>query len=239
MRLRTLVSLALLALVAPAGAWAQYSTSGTDTTTLGFHQETSFNPHFMFNLGGGVSFPLSDAADRFDVGGGFELGAGYQFQRRFGVQAEYMHTVYNVKGSVLTATGVDGTHRVQAGTVDGVFFVLPESKLGIYLIGGPGLYYRRVTISQLAGVAAVPYCDPWLYYCSTTVAPVSEILGARSSTDFGLNAGLGITLRIPGNLYLYLEGRYHYVFGPEFTSQDGSKSHADGQYIPVMFGLRY
>jgi hypothetical protein len=29
------------------------------------------------------------------------------------------------------------------------------------------------------------------------------------------------------------------MFGPEFTAQDGTSRKANGQYIPIMFGLRY
>ncbi|NPC78306.1 outer membrane beta-barrel protein [Pyxidicoccus fallax] len=195
--------------------------------------------HFMFSVGGGTSFPIADAGGRFKTGGGFQLGAGFQFQQRLGVLAEYLYTAYDVESDVLDVANVEGDHSMQAGSINAVVNLLPKSPIGIYLIGGPGLYYRRVAVSQLAGVAAVPYCDPWLYYCSTQVVPVEEILGARSSTDFGLNAGAGITLSIVGDLRLYVEGRYHYIFGPEFTDAGGTSRRADGQYVPVMFGLRY
>jgi opacity protein-like surface antigen len=240
MRLHTLLPLALLALTVPRGASAQ-TTSGSDASMVGFETQASEGPerHFMFNVGGGTSFPISDAGDRFKTGGGFQLGAGFQFKRNLGITAEYYYSAYDIQADVLTGTGVDGNHYMQYGSLNAVWNVMPRSPFGFYLIVGPGLYHRKVELTQLAGVAAVPYCDPWLYYCTTDIVPVSEILGSRSSTDFGVGGGIGVTLKIYGDLRLYLEGRYHYIFGPSFTLPDGTSRNADGQYLPVNFGIRY
>jgi hypothetical protein len=65
---------------------------------------------------------------------------------------------------------------------------------------------------------------------------VETILGSRSSTDWGLNGGAGFSVRVASGLRVYAEGRYHYMFGPEIA---GSSENANGQYVPVMFGLRF
>ncbi|RKH42666.1 outer membrane beta-barrel protein [Corallococcus sicarius] len=240
MRLLTLFPLALLALAVPRGARAQ-STSGTAPDPVGFATKMSEGPerHFMFNAGGGVSFPISDAGDRFETGGGFQLGAGYQFLRNLGVMAEYYYSSYSIQADVLTGSGVDGSHYMQYGSLNAVWNVIPRSTLGFYFIAGPGLYHRKVELTRLGGVATIPYCDPWLYYCGTDVVPVTQILGSRSSTDFGVGGGVGFTVKIDGDLRLYVEGRYHYIFGDSFDLPDGSSSKADGQYIPVTLGIRY
>ncbi|MCY1041562.1 outer membrane beta-barrel protein [Corallococcus sp. bb12-1] len=240
MRLKTVLPLALLALTVPGGARAQ-TVSGTDADTAGFVTQGMELPerHFMFNVGGGLSFPVSDAGDRFETGGGFQLGFGYQFQRSLGIMAEYFYSGYDIRSDVLTGTGVDGNHYMQYGSLNAVWNVIPRSTLGFYFIAGPGVYYRTVDLTQLAGVAAVPYCDPWLYYCATDVVPVTEVLGSRSSTDFGLSGGVGVTLKINGDLRLYVEGRYHYIFGSSVDVPGGDTRKANGQYIPVNFGIRY
>ncbi|RKG93138.1 outer membrane beta-barrel protein [Corallococcus terminator] len=240
MRWNTLLPLALLAFNVPGSARAQ-TVSGTDADTTGFTTQGIEVPerHFMFNVGGGLSFPISDAGDRFETGGGFQLGAGYQFHRSFGVMAEYFYSGYDIRSDVLTGTGVDGNHYMQYGSLNAVWNVIPRSTFGFYFIAGPGLYYRQVELLQLSGVAAVPYCDPWLYYCATDVVAVSEIIGSRSSTDFGLGGGVGLTLKINGELRFYVEGRYHYIFGQSFDVPGGDSRKADGQYIPVNFGIRY
>ncbi|RKH10842.1 hypothetical protein D7Y13_23205 [Corallococcus praedator] len=240
MRLKTVLPLALLAFTVPGGARAQ-TVSGTDADTAGFTTQGMELPeqHYMFNVGGGLSFPISDAGDRFETGGGFQLGAGYQFHRSFGLMAEFFYSGYDIRPEVLTGAGVDGNHYMQYGSLNAVWNVIPRSPLGFYVIAGPGLYYRKVELTQLAGVATIPYCDPWLYYCATDVVPVSEIIGSRSSTDFGLSGGVGVTLKINGDLRLYVEGRYHYIFGSSFDVAGGDTRKATGQYIPVNFGIRY
>jgi hypothetical protein len=126
---------------------------------------------------------------------------------------------------VLDATGTNGYHSMQYGDLNAVFNVLPLGPLGVYVLGGPGIYHRRVEITEFAGVGTVPYCDPWLFIC-------------WSKTDFGLNAGLGVSLRLFGGpLSLYAEGRYHYIFGGHIDTPAGSRS-VDGMYMPIVFGLR-
>ncbi|WP_158501749.1 outer membrane beta-barrel protein [Vitiosangium sp. GDMCC 1.1324] len=202
------------------------------------NEQDSLVPHVGFNIGAGVSFPLADSGKRFETGGAFQLGVTYNFNRLLGVQAEYLYSGYNIQSNVLDSTGVNGYHSMQYGDLNAVFNVIPARPFGIYVLGGPGIYHRRVEITEFAGVAAVPYCDPWLYICYTTPVSVESVLGARSRTDFGLNAGVGISLRLFGGpMRLYAEARYHYIFSGDIDTAAGPKK-ANGQYIPLVFGLR-
>lgn len=196
-------------------------------------QEPGPSPIFGF-VGGGASFPMADAADRFNVGYGFHAGIGYNFSRFLGAHLEGFWSYYGVQNEALGgATELDANHRMQYGSIDAVAHLL-RGPFNVYVLGGGGLYYRRVEITQFAGTTVVPYCDPWLYYCYPSVVPVEQILGTRSSTDFGLNGGLGASVRLTRGLAVYLEGRYHYMWGPEVGGQN-----INGQYIPVMLGLRF
>lgn len=196
-------------------------------------------PLVGFNIGGGVSIPLGSTSNDFDVGGALQLGVTYNFSRRLGVQAEYLYSGYRIQSTVLNSSGADGHHSMQYGDLNAVFKVFPSRPVGLYVLGGPGLYYRRVEITQFAGTALVPYCDPWLFICYTTPVAVDQVIGLRSRTDFGLNVGLGVDLRIyEGPLHLYLEGRYHYIFSGNIDTPSGPRK-ADGQYLPLVLGLRF
>ena len=200
-------------------------------------EQTTYIPRVGFNIGAGVAFPLAEAGSRFKTGGDFQLGATFNFTRRLGVQAEYLYSGYNVQSNVLASSGVQGYHNMQYGDLNAVYTVLPNHPFGVYVLGGPGIYHRRVDITRFAGTAFVPYCDPWLFFCYTTPVSVEQVLGSRSRTDFGLNAGAGVSLRIFGGpIQLYAEGRYHYIFG-SIDTPSGSRR-ATGQYIPLVFGLR-
>lgn len=195
-------------------------------------QEPSPSPIFGF-LGGGASFPLSESGDRFTTGWVFHGGLGYNFGHTFGLQAEGLWSVYGVKADALNATDVDASHRMQYGALDAVVHLF-RGPFSAYVVGGGGIYYRRVELTQFAGTTVVPFCDPWLYYCYPSVASVEEVLGSRSSTDFGLNGGVGASYRITSGLKFYAEGRYHYMFGPEIGGEN-----INGQYLPITVGLRF
>lgn len=198
-------------------------------------QQPSVAPIFGF-IGGGPTIPLGDSGDRFNVGPGFNAGIGFNFNRFVGVQLEGFWSRFSVNGDLLNTTDLDANHRMQYGTLDAVANVVRSGPFTAYLLGGGGLYYRRVQLTQFAGTTVVPACDPWLYYCYPSAVSVETILGTRSSTDWGINGGAGFSVRVAPGLRIYAEGRYHYIFGPEIIN---SSDKANGEYIPIMFGLRF
>ena len=200
-------------------------------------QEPAPSPIYGF-VAGGPSFPMSEAGDRFGTGYAFNGGVGFNFHRFVGAQLEAFWSRHGVKDEALNATDLDANHRMQYGALELVFNGVRSGPVTAYLLGGGGIYYRRVELTTFLGTAVVPVCDPWLYYCYTDAVPVEGVLGSRSSTDFGLNGGVGVSVRLGAGFKLYAEGRYHYIFGPEFDAGDGGQR-ADGEYIPVMFGLRF
>jgi hypothetical protein len=91
--------------------------------------------------------------------------------------------------------GDDANFRIIQGTANAVYkFQTSEStKIRPYLIGGVGLYNRKLTGDDVLG-------DP------------------ESETDFGINAGAGFDF-VAGSVGLFVEGRFHSVFSdPENMS---------------------
>ena len=86
------------------------------------------------------------------------------------------------------------------------------------------------------------YCDPWWYIsypggCVET----TNIIGERSSTDFGMDFGGGL------NLEVFAELRYHYIWGPKGSPRRPSQPiagvttdtrKANGQVLATTFGFR-
>ena len=65
-----------------------------------------------------------------------------------------------------------------------------------------------------------------------------QIIGDRSSTDFGINFGGGITFGSAAKFYI--EARYHYVWGPKITAAGSSTDYStNAQYFPLTFGVRF
>ena len=108
-----------------------------------------------------------------------------------------------------------------------------------------GVYYRPIKVTT-PGVGYVPgYCDPWWYVCYPGgFVPVENIVGDRSSTDFGMDFGGGLKFGA-----FYAEARYHYIWGPEVEEQftnlppvaasGVTDRKANGQFFQLTFGIRF
>jgi hypothetical protein len=89
------------------------------------------------------------------------------------------------------------------------------------------------------------YCDPWWYVCVPGGwVETTNIIGDRSSTDFGMSFGGGVNF---GSVYAEL--RYHYVWGPEVQPVQATQPiagvdltdtrKANGQFLQTTFGFRF
>jgi len=108
-----------------------------------------------------------------------------------------------------------------------------------YVLGGGGVYFRRITLSSTS-TEIVQICYPEWFICNPTGVAVSDIVGTRTSSDFGIDLGGGIDFKLgPDAAVLFVEARWHYVWGPKFTASDGSSQKANGSYFPITFGVRF
>ena len=109
---------------------------------------------------------------------------------------------------------LSGDMSMQYGTAS-LIVQKPDGGVRPYGLVGMGLYYRKVRLTS-PGVGWVPgYCDPWWYVCYPGGwVETTNILGDRSSTDFGMSFGGGVNFGVA-----YAELRYHYVWGPEVEAR--------------------
>jgi opacity protein-like surface antigen len=188
---------------------------------------------FEFTVGGGATFPLSDSADRFDTGWNFTAGATWNASDTFGLRLDYLYSDHDVKGEIFD-TQLDATHVMQYASGSFVLQTPASDGPSFYVLGGPGLYFRSSEITRFAGTGVASYCDPWLFYCYTEVVPIEAVIGKRDATDWGVQGGVGMSFRVTGSARLFLEARYHYVWGDELGGR-----RANGQYIPISVGVRF
>ncbi len=183
------------------------------------------------------SFPLGATENRFNPGAGFLIGVGYDFSKTFGLLGEYSLTWFDVKSSVLPQADINGNQLIQSGTAQGLLNLVNTESAGFYLIAGGGLYFRRVEITRFEGTSVGTFCDPWLLVCYPTAVPVEDVLGSVTATDFGVNAGLGGFLRLGPYVKLFLEARYHFIWGDEINTPSGPRD-SNAQFLPINFGIR-
>jgi len=205
------------------------------------------------SLGGGWTVPNSEVKDH--------LGNGYNFN--FGVQVNVTHIIgieglYSFNGLGDKRISIPVTPGpVAGGEVPTDFFAdmnmqygtgsviirAPEGKVKPYGLVGMGVYYRPVKVTT-PGVGYVPgYCDPFWYVCYPgQIVPVENVIGERSSTDFGMDFGGGANFGT-----FYTELRYHYIWGPEVATIGpvqplpgvSAVRKANGQFLQFTFGFRF
>jgi opacity protein-like surface antigen len=187
---------------------------------------------FTVSAGGAIVAPLSESADRFSSGLGFTAGATWHFSDQLGLTADYAWSTLGVqddwKGTVASRP-VGVTPRMQFGAVN-VKFQAPPGPVRLYVLAGVGLYHRSVTLAT-TGSGEITVCDPWWFVCTPGPVPVGSVNRTNSSTDPGINVGVGLTAGM-----FYAEVRYHYIWGPSFATPAGTQA-ATGKFFPLTVGV--
>jgi opacity protein-like surface antigen len=204
------------------------------------------------NIGGGYTFAFGDVRDHLGDGYNINFGVTFNLSETIGIQGEYSFNGLGQKNIQIPVSPTPNASTVptdfyadmnmQFGDVNLIFKPAVEGRAKPYVVVGGGIYYRPVTVTT-PGVGYVPgYCDPWWYVCYPGgFVPVENIVGERSSTDFGMDFGGGVDFGLAENVRLYFEVRYHYIWGPEVnTNVAGTETKkANGQFLPITVGLRF
>jgi len=209
------------------------------------------------NVGAGVLFPLGGFKDSFSTGWNGGLGATFHISPTLGIQAEYMYNwmpgpektiiVSPTPGGITSSQLIESNQNMHTLTFNAVYTApTGASKVGWYGLGGLGYYHRSIQLTSPA-VGYATFCDPYWYVCYPAAVPVDNILVDRSSNDFGINFGGGITFGGEAAKF-YVEFRYHYVWGPQVQAQgpvisggpcQSSACSTNAQYLPITFGVRW
>jgi opacity protein-like surface antigen len=199
------------------------------------------------SVGGGFTTPNSDVRDHLGNGYNFNFGVQVNVTPVVGIEGLYSFNGLGDKrisipvsitpGGDAVPTDFFGSMNMQYG-VGNLVLQRPRGGVRPYGLVGGGVYYRPIKVTT-PGVGFVPgYCDPWWYVCYPGgFVPVENIVGERSSTDFGMDVGGGVNFGVA-----YAEVRYHYIWGPTIEGTAGGTSYsqkANGQFLATTFGLRF
>ena len=207
------------------------------------------------NFGFGWTFPTTDFKNSFDAGWHGTIGATFFATPKVGFLVDYtynkmggpertINVVQNpIAGAVATSGLLESNHQIHAVTFNGVWRSQSDSAINGYVLGGAGYYHRIVQITT-PSVGYTTFCDPYWYVCYPSLVSVDQIIGDRSSNDFGINIGGGITFGREAKFYI--ESRYHYVWGPEIEPNVPSTGATpevsrttNAAYFPLTFGIRF
>jgi len=209
------------------------------------------------NLGAGPLIPLGGFKDSFNTGALGGIGATFNLSPALGLQADYNYNwmpgpektifVSPTPGGITSSQLIESNHHMHTLTFNAVYSGHKSgSKVGGYGLGGLGYYHRTIQLTSPA-VGYATYCDPYWYVCYPTAVSVDNILADRSSNDFGINFGGGVTFGGDAAKF-FVEMRYHYVWGPEVRAQGPVVSggpcqteacSTNAQYLPITFGFRW
>jgi len=208
----------------------------------------------QINVGGGYTGVYGAGKDHVGSGGNFTLGVIFHTKSPVSIQGEYGWNGMKQKQLSLPVFGNPGASsgvptdffadaNMQYGDLNAIFAPKMTGKAAPYFLAGLGVYYRPVTIST-PGVGYATVCDPYWYVCYPALVPVENIIGKRSSTDFGMDFGGGVNVKMTDHSSIYFEVRYHYIWGPEVSNSQinplgTTTTKATGQFLPITVGFRF
>jgi len=214
---------------------------------------------FDIGFGFGWVFPTMDFKNSFDAGWNGMIAGNFNMNEHWGIEADYTYArmngpsrtvpiASNPIGAALTNGIIESNHQMHV--LDFNLMWRTQSKdrpLGGYLLGGGGYYHRKIQLTS-PSVGYTTVCDPYWYVCYPGFVSIDTILGDRSSNDFGIDFGGGITFGHEAKFFV--ESRYHYVWGPEVTGATtlptgttqancASGCTTNASYFPLTFGVKW
>ena len=205
---------------------------------------------FEVNIGGGYTFALSGIREYLGDGYNISGGVTYNINPFVGIQAEYSFNGLGTKrvdvqgdnlpeGAVLKP--IYGDMNMQYGDLNLILKPLTSERLKPYIIGGVGVYYRPVTVTTPSAGYVPPYCNPWYYVCwGGGYVEVDQVLASTSTTATGLDIGGGVIFAVTDTVGIYVEARYHYIWGAEIKDRDGyTVGKSTGHFLPITAGVRF
>lgn len=213
---------------------------------------------YVFEAGGGWDTPVGATAKDLTVNWKFQGGAGYNFNKKFGVMLEYNYDKFNDSfgnlnrqynryialglqnpdGSPVDFSGLDGTTHIWSITLNPMYTYYHGDSFGAYVIGGGG-FYRKVANFTLP---VTGFGCSFYGYCYTITQ--NQTFDHYSNNAGGLSGGLGFTYKMGrfSSTKLYTEARYAWVDNqPSANSVAGlyPENNKRTGYFPVTVGLRF
>ena len=205
-----------------------------------FEPEFDEDSKLNTNLGFPVTVPVGSTSELMTLGTGVVAGAGYNFNKYHAFVGEFTwNWLYPADASLsplqaaLQSSDLNGHSNLFVLTAN-YRFELRGKIFGTYLIGGGGLYYRNASLTQAVTPAAGTPCAQawqwWGFHCSSGTVVINQTRSSFSSSIFGGNAGVGLTIHVGEPRYrLYIEARYHYAPDTNFNLR----------FIPITTGIRF
>ncbi len=218
------------------------------------------SPKYAFIAGVGGTIPVGNLHKYDTASYGFQVGAGRNFNKNFGLLLQFDYDNFGYQSSTLnnqstiyfgaTGQGLDGHSHIWSFTLDPTYSFYSRDAVGAYVVGGVGFYHKTANFTV---PATGTYCDPFYGYCYQYEA--DETIDDYTSNAVGFNGGLGLTFK-PSKFAserFYVEGRYVFVANQHKDGYDISNYQTapltatnffpansnHSTYIPIKVGIRF
>ena len=187
--------------------------------------------HVDFSAGAGFSEPTGAAGNNVDTGWNLDFRGGYKPNRHLALDLDWNYNRWNLNGRALARYGEPaGYTTIWSFSFLPVLRGSPHWHVSPYVMGGPGLYYRNLTLTT-PGLVNTVFCDPFWGFCYPETVGVDQVVASSTTYKMGFNAGAGLEFRLgESHVKAFGEARYSRMFTTHGT---------DLTFVPVTFGLRW
>lgn len=196
-----------------------------------FAQESHQFSHLDLGVGAGFTEPTGHAGNNVNTGWNIDVRGGYRAVENFALDLDFNYNRANLNSAALARYGQPGGYTtIWSFSLTPVLYGSPHWHISPYVLGGPGLYYRNLSLTQ-PGLINSFYCDPFFGYCYPASFGVNQVVASASTYKLGFNAGAGLEFPLGNSpLKVFGEARYSRMF-----TTHGN----DITFVPVTFGLRW
>jgi Outer membrane protein beta-barrel domain len=187
--------------------------------------------HLTFGAGAGFSGPVGAAGNDLNTGWNLDFRGGYRASRYLSLDLDFNYNRWNLNSAALARFGEPGGYTsIWSLSFLPVIRAANRSHVAPYFFGGPGLYYRNLSLTQPSTVNSI-FCDPFFGFCYPATFGVNQVVASSTTYKGGVNVGAGLDFRLgQGRTKIFGEARYSRMF----------TSHGeDITFVPVTFGLRW
>lgn len=231
------------------------------------HTNPDGSSKYTFFAGAGFTVPVDKTHAYATPGWRFQVGAGRNFNRTFGVMIQFDYDKFGMQKSTLTnqinlynglcrqnsgqncLTQLGGNTRDWSFTLDPIVNFYTSDTIGAYVIGGVGFYHKYSVFTTATTATCYDYY--YGYYSCRADQPIDWY----TSNAFGVNGGLGFTYKLSrwANQRLYVEARYVWTDNKPRPYYDGTSGPPPSPnyynvfpqaserttWVPVTFGIRF
>jgi len=237
------------------------------------YNDSSHNPDgsnkWTGEVGVGFTGPIGNTFHYLNTQWAFGGGFGRNFNKTFGVLAQFDYDHFGFNGRTLTnqeaiynygctpiliadgyctiVTGLDGNSHIWSFSLNPIVNIIDGKPFGAYAVGGVGFFHKVANFTLPATVCLDPYC----IYQGTE----NENIDHYTSNAPGFDAGFGLTYkpsRFSGER-LFAEGRYNLLLNSQrtgytvanisTTTYNGYNAYPANSnrttYLDFKFGLRF